>query len=194
MRLLHAVAGFVLFFELPIPIYWLIIHPFNSFWRNRVRTSFWIAGLTAWTAGGVLLWIFRPLLFAATRPPWVAIATGLTLIGIEVYLFLRVERELGSRRLVGHAELTGTGEMFTRGLYARVRHPRYTGMFCAVVGAALLAGTPRLWAVLAGWWMLALVVIRLEERELAARFGPAYAAYRKRVPAFLPFRVWTSSK
>jgi protein-S-isoprenylcysteine O-methyltransferase Ste14 len=194
MRLLHAVAGFVLFFELPIPIYWLIIHPFNSFWRNRVRAAFWIAGLTAWTAGGVSLWIFRPLFLTAERPSRVAIAAGLVLIAVEAYLFMRVERELGTRRLVGHAELTGTGEMFTRGLYARVRHPRYTGMFCAVVGAALLAGTPRLWAVLAGWWMLALVVIRLEERELAARFGPAYAAYRKRVPAFLPFRVWTSSK
>ena len=194
MRFLHAVAGFILFFELPIPIYWLILHPFNSFWRNRIRAAFWIAGLTAWTSGGVLLWIYRPLLLSAARPSWVAIAAGLVLIGIEVYLFLRVERELGSRRLVGHAELTGTGEMFTGGLYAHVRHPRYSGMFCAVVGAALLGGTLRLWAVLAAWWVLALVVIRLEERELAARFGPAYAAYRKRVPALLPFRMWNRGK
>ena len=194
MRFLHAVAGFVLFFELPIPTYWLIIHPFNSFWRIRVRAAFWIAGLTAWTVGGVFLWIFRPLLLTATRPPWVEIAVGLALLGVEIYLLLRVERELGGRRLVGHAELTRTGELFTGGLYAYVRHPRYTGMFCAVVGAALLAGTPRLWAILAVWWVLALVVIRLEERELAARFGPAYAAYRKRVPAFLPFRVWKSSE
>src|SRR6266853_1704755 len=122
MRFLHAVTGFVLFFELPIPIYWLIIHPFNSFWRNRVRAAFWVAGLTAWTSGGALLWIFHPLLLAAARPSWVAISGGLALIGLEVYLFLRVER------------------------------------------------------------------------ELAARFGPAYVAYRRRVPAFLPFRVWNKSK
>ena len=194
MRFLHAVAGFILFFELPIPIYWLIIHPFNSFWRNRICAAFWVAGLTAWTSGGVLLWIYRPLLLSAARPSWVAIAAGLVLIGAEVYLFVRVERELGSRRLVGHAELTGTGEMFTGGLYAHLRHPRYSGMFCAVVGAALLGGSLRLWAVLAAWWVLALIVIRLEERELAARFGPAYAAYRKRVPAFLPFRMWNRGK
>ena len=194
MRFLHAVAGLILFVELPIPIYWLILHPFNSFWRNRVRAAFWIAGLTAWTSGGVLLWIYRPLLLSAARPSWVAIAAGLVLIGIEVYLFLRVERELGSRRLVGHAELTGTGEMFTGGLYAHLRHPRYSGMFCAVVGAALLGGSLRLWAVLAAWWVLALIVIRLEERELDARFGPAYAAYRKRVPALLPFRMWNRGK
>ena len=194
MRFLHALAGFFLFFELPIPIYWLILHPFNSFWRTRVRAAFWFAGLTAWTLGGVLLWNYRSLLMAPARPSWIMIAAGMALIGVEVYLFIRVERELGSRRLVGHAELTGTGEIFTAGLYAHVRHPRYTGMFCAVVGAALIAGTPRLWAVLAVWWILALIVIRLEERELAARFGPAYIDYRKQVPAFLPFRIWRGSK
>jgi protein-S-isoprenylcysteine O-methyltransferase Ste14 len=194
MRFLHAVAGFVLFFELPIPVYWLILHPFNSFWRSRVRAAFLFAGLTAWTCGGVVLWYFRHALLAATRPPWFAIAAGFVLIAIEVYLFVRVERELGSRRLVGHAELTGTGEMFSGGLYARVRHPRYAGMFSAVLGAALLAGTPVLWTVLAIWCPFALLVIRLEEMELSVRFGPAYEAYRKSVPAFLPFRIRASSK
>ena len=188
MRFLHAVAGFVLFFELPIPIYWLILHPFNSFWRSRVRAAFWFAGLTAWTCGGVVLWHFRHMLLAATIPSWFAIAAGFALIAVEGYLFVRVERELGSRRLVGHAELTGTGEMFSGGLYAHVRHPRYAGMFSAVLGAALLAGTPLLWVVLVIWFLFALIVIRLEERELAARFGQDYEAYRKRVPAFLPFR------
>src|SRR5712691_4357443 len=194
MRLLHALAGFILFFELPIPIYWLMIHPLNSFWRKRVRAAFSVAGLAAWITGGILLWTFHSALIAETRPSWAAIAGGMALVGVEIYLILRVERELGTQRLVGHAELTGTGELFTGGLYAHVRHPRYSGMFCAVVGAALLGGTLRLWAVLATWWVLALVVIRLEERELAARFGPAYAAYRKRVPALLPFRMWNRGK
>jgi protein-S-isoprenylcysteine O-methyltransferase Ste14 len=188
MRFLHAVAGFFLFFELPIPIYWLFLHPFNTFWRKRVRAAFLFAGLTAWICGGVLLWHYRHLLLAAARPSWFAIAAGFALIAVEIYLFMRVERELGSRRLVGHAELTGTGEMFSGGLYAYVRHPRYAGMFSAVVGSALLAGTPLLWIVLVIWFPFALLVIRLEERELTNRFGPSYEAYRKRVPAFLPYR------
>jgi len=194
MRFLHVIAGFVLFVELPIPIYWLILHPFNSFWRTRVRAAFWFAGLTAWTCGGVLLWFYRHKLLAATRPSWFALAAGAALIAVEGYLFARVERELGSRRLVGHAELTGTGEMFSGGLYARVRHPRYAGMFSAVLGAALLAATPLLWIVLVVWWPFALIVIRLEEKELATRFGPGYEAYRKRVPAFLPFRLRAAGK
>ncbi|HEV7966728.1 MAG TPA: isoprenylcysteine carboxylmethyltransferase family protein [Candidatus Acidoferrales bacterium] len=194
MGFLHAVAGFVLFFELPIPIYWMILHPFHSFWRSRVRAAFWFAGLTAWTSGGVALWHFRHRLLAPTLPSWFAITAGFILIAVEGYLFARVERELGSRRLVGHAELTGTGEMFSAGLYAHVRHPRYAGMLSAVLGAALLAGTPSLWIVLALWLPFALIVIRLEERELAARFGPSYEAYRKRVPAFLPFPMRSAGK
>lgn len=194
MRFLHAVAGFVFFFELPIPIYWVILHPFHSFWRSRIRAAFWFAGLTAWTCGGIVLWWFRHSLLSAARPPWVAVAAGFALIAVEVYLFARVERELGSRRLVGHAELTGTGEMFSGGLYARVRHPRYAGMFSAVLGAALLGNTRMLWIVVAIWWPLALLVIRLEERELVARFGPDYLAYRKRVPALLPFRILPAAK
>lgn len=194
MRFLHAVAGFFLFFELPIPIYWLILHPFNSFWRSRVRAAFLFAGLSAWTCGGVLLWYFRRELLTAHRPSWLAIAAGFALIAIEIYLFVRVERELGGRRLVGHAELTGTGEMFSGGLYAYVRHPRYAGMFSALIGAALIAGTPLLWIVLAVWCPFALLAIGLEERELASRFGPPYETYRKRVPAFLPFRLLSTDK
>src|SRR5258706_1768788 len=125
MRLLHALAGFFLFFELPIPIYWLILHPLNSFWRKHVRAAFWFAGLTAWTIGGVLLWVYRGLLLAPTRPSWIMIAAGITLIGVEVYLFIRVERELGSRRLGGQAELTGTGESFTGWLFKNMRGPQY---------------------------------------------------------------------
>ncbi len=194
MRFLHALAGFILFFELPIPVYWLILHPFNAFWRSRVSAAFWFAATSAWTLGGALLWKYRFHILVNTRAPWLAIAAGLSLIGVEVYLFIRVERELGSRRLVGHAELTGAGEMFTGGLYAYMRHPRYTGMFCAVIGAALLAGTPLLWAILALWWILALIVIRLEELELIGRFGPAYREYQKRVPPFLPFSILKSNK
>jgi protein-S-isoprenylcysteine O-methyltransferase Ste14 len=186
MRLLHAIAGFFFFLEFPVPVYWMILHPLISFWRRRVRAAFWIAGLTAWTVGGVLLWIFRSRLLAPIPPSPVAIAAGLLLMGVELYLFRRVERELGSHRLVGHAELTGSGDMFTGGSYAHVRHPRYAGMFCGILGAALLAGSRLLWAVLAVWCVFALMVIRLEERELAQRFGAPYAEYRKRVPAFLP--------
>ncbi|MGO9640583.1 MAG: methyltransferase family protein [Candidatus Acidiferrales bacterium] len=189
-RILRALAGLVLFAELPVPLYWLILHPGAGFWRRRLRAAFWIAGLTAWTVGGVLLFLFRKELLASTPPRVWQIAAGLSLIAVEFFAFLIVERQLGTRRLVGHAELTRGGELETSGLYARIRHPRYAAMFCAMLGACLIAGTPRLWLVAAVWWFVQLGVIALEEREMMGRFGPAYAEYRRRVPAFLPFHLW----
>jgi protein-S-isoprenylcysteine O-methyltransferase Ste14 len=186
MRLLHAFVGFVLFFELPIPVYWLILHPFRSFWRTRIRAAFWIAGLTAWTGGALALWFSRNALLSPNPPSPHVLAAGIALVAIEAYLFFRVEKELGGKRLVGHAELQGQGEMFSGGLYAHVRHPRYTGMFCAAAGAALLAGTQTLWLVLVVWLPFALLAIGFEEKELASRFGPSYETYRQSVPAFFP--------
>lgn len=187
-RILRAFAGLVLFAELPVPLYWLILHPGARYWRNHLRAAFWCAGLTAWTAGGVLLYLYRGELLVSAPPRAWRIAAGLLLIAVESYILWKVSRQLGARRLVGHAELTQSGQLETSGLYARIRHPRYAAMFCAMLGACLVAGRPRLWLVAAVWWLVQLGVIALEEREMASRFGSAYAEYRRRVPSFFPFR------
>lgn len=78
------------------------------------------------------------------------------------------------------------GELVINGLYARVRHPQYAGLFLITIG--MLIQWPTLLTLLM-WPALMLTYYRLarrEEREAAERFGPAYAAYRARVPAFLP--------
>jgi protein-S-isoprenylcysteine O-methyltransferase Ste14 len=189
MFFLRLLAGLVLFVEFPVPVYWLILHPGHFFWRTRIRAAFWTAGLTAWTLGGVLLIYFRAQLLAVHAPPAWRIAAGLLLIAVEPIVLRRVGRELGHMRLVGHTELKGGGELEISGLYARVRHPRYAAMFCAVLGACLIAATRLLWIVAVVWWLVERLAIALEERELLARFGDPYAAYRRSVPAFIPFRL-----
>ena len=37
------------------------------------------------------------------------------------------------------------------------------------------------------WGAMTAIVVRREDRELRARFGPAYEAYAARVPALLPW-------
>jgi protein-S-isoprenylcysteine O-methyltransferase Ste14 len=78
------------------------------------------------------------------------------------------------------------------GPYAIVRHPIYTGISVALIATALLRP---------GWFGLAGVVLiiasfvikyRLEERFLMEVLGPEYAAYRKKVPALVPF--WTGAR
>ncbi len=190
MRLLDWVAAAVLILQLPIPLFWLMVHPRVEFWRRHVWAGFLVPGALAWGGMAAFLYAFRGRLFASERAPWWGIAVGLALVAADLCLLYRVEHELGRSRLVGHAELKGGGELATEGLYARVRHPRYAGMMFAVLGACLIAGTLQLWVVAAAWWLLALAAVRLEERELRARFGAAYDAYCTRVPRFLPFRLW----
>jgi len=76
--------------------------------------------------------------------------------------------------------------MERRGIYARIRHPRYTASFLAIVGACLLCGTRTLWIVTAVWLVLMILAISFEEREMRVRFGAAYADYCSRTPRFLP--------
>ncbi len=195
MRLLHWFAGLVLAVELPVPIYWLIMHGGMGFWRGRGRSAYWVAVGAAWGLGGWMLYHFlRPGLFAATDRPLWAIVAGAVLMGADVAILVIVEMELGGRRLVGQAELTRSGELAVSGLYACVRHPRYLGMMLGVLGVCLLAGSRQLWLVAAVWWIATLVFIWIEERELRDRFGAAYAAYAERVPALLPIRFGAGKK
>jgi len=190
MSVFDWLAAVVLFFNLPIPLYWLILRPGVGFWRRHLRAAYWVAGLSASTLVTLFLYAFHARLFASARAPVWAIALGIALVLADGFVLYRVGRELGSKRLMGHAELEGTGELATTGLYARVRHPRYAGSMMAVLGACLVAGTLTLWVVAACWWLLLIASILLEERELRGRFGASYEAYCKRVPRFLPFRFW----
>jgi protein-S-isoprenylcysteine O-methyltransferase Ste14 len=191
MRFFHWFAALVLVVELPVPIYWLVLHGGLGFWRrrDRGRLPYWIAAGAAWGPGGWMLYRFRADLFAAGDKPLWAIVAGVALMAADVAILIIVEAQLGGRRLVGQAELTGSGELAETGLYGWVRHPRYLGMMLGVLGACLLAGSRQLWLVAALWWIAAMVIIWLEERELRNRFGAAYAAYAERVPALLPIRL-----
>jgi protein-S-isoprenylcysteine O-methyltransferase Ste14 len=187
MRLIHRIAGFVLAGEMPVPVYWLVLHAGVSFWRRHVRAGYWVAVLMAWGGGDWLLYHFRGVLFPPQQRPLAAVIAGLALIAADLIMFVTAETVLGGRRLVGHAELTGRGEIATRGLYTRLRHPRYLGMMAAILGACVLAGSWTLWVLAACWWIVAMATIWLEERELRRRFGSAYDDYARRVPALLPF-------
>jgi protein-S-isoprenylcysteine O-methyltransferase Ste14 len=186
MSLFGWLAAIVLFLQLPIPIYWFVVHPFGRFWRARPAAAFVVGLLASWPPVTACLILYRHELFRTGRPPAAAIVAGLFLIGFEIGIFWRVHRDLGTARLVGKTEMSGGGELACRGIYARIRHPRYAGSFLAVVGACLLGGTHVAWIVGASWTVLMLAAIWAEERELRERFGASYEDYCRRVPRFIP--------
>jgi len=83
------------------------------------------------------------------------------------------------------------GILVTDGVYARIRHPQYSGLFLITVG--MLVQWPTFITALT-WPLLILVYYRLarrEERELEAQFGDAYRRYKTEVPMFIP-GIWTT--
>lgn len=78
------------------------------------------------------------------------------------------------------------GALVVDGVYERVRHPQYAGLFLVTIG--MLVQWPTMLTLLM-WPLLTVAYYRLamrEEQEMMAHFGAAYEVYRRRVPAFLP--------
>ena len=76
--------------------------------------------------------------------------------------------------------------MTTEGIYARVRHPQYTGFFLFIIGS--LINWPTL-PTLVMAPILLLVYYRLaiqEEQACVNRFGEGYIEYASRTPRFWP--------
>lgn len=175
---------------LPLLLFWIALHPFVGFWRRMgIATSYTIL-LAGAVALGLLLFAARGPLLAvafATGPVWWGLTAVFYVLSLTVETQAR--KELGLATLVGVHELRGTDEesaLLTRGIYARMRHPRYVGAVLGYVASACLANYLFLWAVLPLFLLLLHAVVLLEERELIDRFGAAYADYMARVPRYLP--------
>ena len=135
-------------------------------WENRVPGTFLNERLFPWAP-----WAF-----------W--LAALVTAAGILFTVWARVH--LGGN-WSGIVTLKHDHELIVSGPYAIVRHPIYTGLLIAFIGSAAGRGEWRgVLAVLMAWWAL-WRKLRLEERWMAERFGEQYEAYRRRVPALVPF-------
>jgi protein-S-isoprenylcysteine O-methyltransferase Ste14 len=82
--------------------------------------------------------------------------------------------------------------LMTDGVYARMRHPQYTGLFLIVFGEGVVH-----WPTIVSVAAFPIIVIaytllaRKEERQMIEKFGDAYCEYQRRVPMFIP--VWQAA-
>jgi protein-S-isoprenylcysteine O-methyltransferase Ste14 len=117
-----------------------------------------------------------------TRAP--VIAAGAVLFALGGYFGISGVAVLGRNRTPFPQPRDGS-ELVRCGVYARVRHPLYTGVMLALSGWALIwqSGPALIGALVSIPFFHAKA--RHEERALRKRF-PAYAEYERRVPRFIP--------
>jgi protein-S-isoprenylcysteine O-methyltransferase Ste14 len=180
-----------------IPLFWLVVHPFVKRWRTRGRRAYAFV-LPVW--GGFiaialfLMWPFRTVHFYTNWFAW-APAAVLFLAGFSIYraAFHRFDRT----QVSGLAELEPgrhRQQLITTGIRSRVRHPIYLGHLCEIVGWCIGTGLVALYVLAAFAVITGAVMVRMEDRELVARFGEAFRAYRQRVPAVVPKLLTTKTR
>ena len=85
------------------------------------------------------------------------------------------------------ARMVEDHRLATKGPYAHVRHPIYTGMLGMLVATGLAISH---WMVLVAAIVVfaigTLIRVRIEERLLRETFGPRFEEYARQVPAVIP--------
>ncbi|MEF0941040.1 methyltransferase family protein [Rhizobium sp. BR 362] len=112
------------------------------------------------------------------------IGAVLTVIGLAFAVWARYH--LG-RNWSGVITVKEDHALIRTGPYAIVRHPIYSGLLLAIIGSALARGY--IGAMLAIAFMLYAVLrrVNIEERWMSETFGRAYADYKIKTPALVPF-------
>ncbi len=172
-----------------IPLFWLMMHPFVDRWRERGRRAYLVV-LPAWA--GVIAIVFAvvwPLRFARLYANWFAWAPAAVLFLLGFSIYSVAFRRFDHTQVSGLAELEPDRhrqQLITTGIRSRVRHPIYLGHLCEIVGWCIGTGLIALYLLAAFAVITGAVMIRMEDRELEARFGQPYREYRARVPAVIP--------
>jgi len=179
-------------------LFWLPIHPLTRAWRRIGYRWAYVAGFGVYLLSAVVLAVFRrPLLSIEFGTSFPAIGLGLLLIVAAISVGRRRRRHLTTRKLLGLPQLAPDrypSTLLKEGAYAWVRHPRYLEVLLGCLGYALVCNYLAAYGVVVFLGLSFLVLIPMEERELAERFGPAYEEYRRRVPAIFPRLVRAARK
>ncbi len=86
------------------------------------------------------------------------------------------------------AGLNADHRLVQEGAYRYVRHPIYASMFAQLLGTGVLLARLRFVAIAVVFFVIGTEIrVRIEDALLASRFGDAFAEYRNRVPAYIPF-------
>jgi protein-S-isoprenylcysteine O-methyltransferase Ste14 len=125
--------------------------------------------------------------FGWSTVPLYLVALGDILIVIGFYLVFLVFKE--NSFASGTIEIGDDQSVVTTGLYARVRHPMYTGALVMLVGVPLALGS--YWGLVAIVPMTVVLVARLlDEEKFLAKNLAGYSEYQDKVRYHLLPLIW----
>lgn len=173
-----------------IPLFWIPVHGFSKVFRKLGLLTYALPVVT-WTPLAVFLFSRREFILRHEigLPPLV-VFFGVVLLFLGAALQAWTAKLLSLKGLMGMPEVSASVEsrFVTTGPYRIVRHPTYLSHTLMFAGLFLMSGLMAMGLVtLLDLLLINLAVIPLEDRELSARFGPAYDEYRRKVPGFFPF-------
>ena len=120
---------------------------------------------------------------------------GILLVGLGLTLLVNTITLFVLRGQGTLAPWDSTQKLVVQGVYGHVRNPMISGVFCILLGEAILLQSLHLlyWCVL--FVILNLIYIPLvEEPRLERRFGQDYILYKHNVPRWIPRkRPWDAT-
>jgi protein-S-isoprenylcysteine O-methyltransferase Ste14 len=139
---------------------------------------------------GVWLWIFALRRgVVAYHPTWIHWGLGVAAAGAGFAIRILGKRALG-RFFTIRVQVQERHELVDGGLYARIRHPLYTGFLLEWCAPPFLLGSP-VGLLLVTLPMLLAVLRRIprEEAMMIEAFGDRYRDYMRRTKRLIP-HVW----
>ena len=183
----------------------LLTYPMLERWRawlapRGVWAWYFVEVVLMWIGSAIalaLLGLFGPrwLDWSWQGPLWLQAIGGALLAG-SMLVGVWAVGQMGWARVLFAAALFPPGpaadeqnipqKLVVAGPYRYVRNPLYDTDMTLILGTALLTQNWGMVVLLAAYIAQLVMQLRLEERELRARFGPAYTRYCQLVPRFIP--------
>jgi protein-S-isoprenylcysteine O-methyltransferase Ste14 len=130
-----------------------------------------------------LLWQGR---FWERAPGWKLVPAVVLLVSAALLSWTGVAALGRHWRL--NAGLNPDHQLVRSGPYSLVRHPIYSSMLCLLLGTGLIVAPWPLFLLAIFIFLIGTEIrVRIEDGLLASQFGEEFAAYKRKVPAYIPW-------
>jgi protein-S-isoprenylcysteine O-methyltransferase Ste14 len=174
----------------PAVVFWMIIHPLAAYWQRMGTRGTYLVVTPVCVALGVAVYLFRdPILGPDLGTNRALIIPGVILYLVSAWISIQTKRKLPVRTFAGVPEIAkdhSEGTLLQDGVYGVIRHPRYLSVIIGTAGFAMFVNYLGTYLIVLATVPALYLVVIMEERELAQRFGAEYEKYRSRVPAIFP--------